>query len=173
MANTYTLIASSTVGSGGASSIDFTSISATYTDLCLKLSLKNDRSYNFDNYYMQFNGDTASNYSSRLVYGLNGAAGSVNSATTYMENIYGAGGGSTVANVWGSAEVYIPNYAGSNQKSVSTDSASEGNTSADIILGLTAQKWSGTAAITSIKLYSVSGSFVQYSTAYLYGVNNA
>ena len=35
MANTYTLISSVTVGSGGASSIDFTSIPATYTDLCL------------------------------------------------------------------------------------------------------------------------------------------
>jgi hypothetical protein len=41
MANTFTLIASSTVGSGGAASIDFTSISSTYTDLVVKLSLRN------------------------------------------------------------------------------------------------------------------------------------
>ena len=33
MANTYKLIASNTVGSGGSSGIDFTSIPATYTDL--------------------------------------------------------------------------------------------------------------------------------------------
>ena len=37
MANTYVAIATVTVGSGGAASIDFTSIPATYTDLVVKL----------------------------------------------------------------------------------------------------------------------------------------
>ena len=37
MANTYTLIASLTVGSGGAANIEFTSIPATYTDLLPEL----------------------------------------------------------------------------------------------------------------------------------------
>ena len=41
MANTYVLISSSTVGSGGAASIDFSSIPATYTDLVLKLCMTN------------------------------------------------------------------------------------------------------------------------------------
>ena len=40
MANTYTLIASSTVGSGGAANIEFTSIPATYTDLLIKMSAR-------------------------------------------------------------------------------------------------------------------------------------
>ena len=40
MATTFTKIASVTVGSGGASSIDFTSIPSTYTDLCVKLSTR-------------------------------------------------------------------------------------------------------------------------------------
>jgi hypothetical protein len=39
MANTFELIASSTVGSGGAANIDFTSIPATFTDLCLSIHL--------------------------------------------------------------------------------------------------------------------------------------
>ena len=42
MADTYTLISSVTVGAGGASSIDFTSIPATYTDLLVKFSLRTD-----------------------------------------------------------------------------------------------------------------------------------
>ena len=37
---TYKLIASGTVGSGGASSIEFTSIPGTYTDLVIKTSLR-------------------------------------------------------------------------------------------------------------------------------------
>jgi hypothetical protein len=44
MANTFELIASSTVGSGGAANIDFTSIPATYTDLCLKFICATTRS---------------------------------------------------------------------------------------------------------------------------------
>jgi len=40
MANTYTLIASSTVGSGGAATVSFSSITATYTDLCLLASVR-------------------------------------------------------------------------------------------------------------------------------------
>ena len=40
MAVTFTQIASVTVGSGGAASIDFTSIPSTYTDLCIKTSIK-------------------------------------------------------------------------------------------------------------------------------------
>ena len=38
MANTFQLISSTTVGAGGASSIDFTSIPSTYTDLVIKWS---------------------------------------------------------------------------------------------------------------------------------------
>ena len=40
MATTYTLISSVTVGSGGAASIEFTSIPADYTDLLLKVSMR-------------------------------------------------------------------------------------------------------------------------------------
>jgi hypothetical protein len=36
MANTYEAIATVEVGSGGASTIDFTSIPSTYTDLVLR-----------------------------------------------------------------------------------------------------------------------------------------
>ena len=43
MATTYTLISSVTVGSGGAASIEFTSIPSTYTDLVLKLSARSSR----------------------------------------------------------------------------------------------------------------------------------
>jgi hypothetical protein len=39
---------------------------------------------------------------------------------------------------------------------------------------LSAGLWSDSAAITSVKLISQTGNnFVQYSTAYLYGISNA
>jgi hypothetical protein len=46
MANTYTLISSVTVGSGGTCNIEFTSIPATYTDLVHLFICRNDSSAN-------------------------------------------------------------------------------------------------------------------------------
>jgi len=171
MANTFELIASSTVGSGGAANIEFTSIPGTYTDLCIKTSLRASDSTN--NWYLAqvtFNNDTTSgNYSARLVGGFGTTA---YSATTSYYSGYIPSNART-ANTFGNNEVYIPNYAGSNQKSISTDSVTEGNGSSFEILGLWAGKWTGTAAITSIKIASDTGNLAEYSTAYLYGVKNA
>jgi hypothetical protein len=44
MANTFELITSSTVGSGGAASITFTAIPQTYTDLKILYSTRNSGS---------------------------------------------------------------------------------------------------------------------------------
>ena len=68
MPNTFTLIASSTVGAGGASSIDFTSIPSTYTDLCLKVSARSTATDTNVNMYVKFNGST-SGYSGRQKIG--------------------------------------------------------------------------------------------------------
>jgi hypothetical protein len=76
------------------------------------------------------------------------------------------------ASTFNNADLYIPNYAGSNNKSFSIDSVSENNGTA-AVASLFAGLWSQTAAITSITLTSRNGNFDQYSTAYLYGVNNA
>lgn len=167
MANTYVLIASTTVGSGGASSIDFTSIPSTYTDLVL-LGSTRDTS---DSYVeMQLNGDTNSaNYSCRFIRG-NGtnaasASGSYNRVGVSPSTSY-------TASTFGNLSLYIPNYAGSNQKSSSADGVSENNATF-ATAGLFANLWTGTAAITSIKIYPSTGSFVQYSSAYLYGISKS
>ena len=75
------------------------------------------------------------------------------------------------ASTFGNAEIYIPNYASSNNKSVSADFVSETN-AADAIFGLTAGLWANTSAITSIKL-TPAAAFAQYSTATLYGIKNS
>ena len=175
MANTYTLISSSTVGAGGAASIDFTSIPSTYTDLILRVSSRtNNGASVYDRLDMQFNGDTASNYKSILLYGLgSGSPGSDNGGGSLNSiRFFYANGGATTANTFSNGDIYISNYAGSNQKSASLDSVVENNATANIN-GLDAGLWTGTSAINSIKLFNVSYNFVQYSPAYLYGVNNA
>ena len=167
MANTYTLIASSTVGAGGAASIDFTSIPSTYTDLCVKLSLRlNDTQLNYG--VMRINGATT-NFTYRSLEGSGSTAASYNGSVSN----YGIPEVSSyTSSTFSSHEVYIPNYAGSTNKSFSVDAVTENNATAsyaDLIAGL----WANSAAINQLTFYAPTGSFVQYSTAYLYGGKNA
>ena len=168
MATTYNLISSVTVGSGGAANIEFTGIPSTYTDLCLKLSGRSNRSQTTEFLSINLN-SSASNFTAKYLEGT-GASVYSGTDTTYIGSIPAA---TATSSTFGSFEIYIPNYAGSNYKSISSDSVSENNNSlayADLIAVL----WSQTAAITSVKLVTNNASnFVQYSTAYLYGISNA
>jgi hypothetical protein len=168
MANTFELIASSTVGSGGVASIDFNSIPGTYTDLCIKISArKTDTSANIR---WTING-TSTGYSERMVYNADGTVYSTQAASGYFQFLYAVVSNQT-ANTFNNAEIYIPNYAGSNHKSISVDNTQE-NSGTGIVQNLTAGLWSNTAAITSLSFGTASGNIAQYSTAYLYGVKNA
>jgi hypothetical protein len=173
MANTYELIASSTVGSGGSTSVDFSSIPSTFTDLVLKFSVRTTRtSYDADNVNLRFNNDSGNNYSGKLLYGTGSAVSSAsNSAETQIFWGYASDANNT-ANTFGNGEWYIPNYAGSTGKSTSNDSVSENNATF-AFAALSAGLWSNTAAINRITVVSLSGTMVQYSSFYLYGVKNA
>jgi hypothetical protein len=169
MANTMTLIASSTVGSGGVSSITFSSIAGTYTDLQLLMQLRSDRSAIGDWIYISFNGSTSS-FSANVLDGDGSSAAAYN---TFPRVCGYATAASATSNTFGNSSCYIPNYAGSSNKSWSADGVAENNATT-APMTLTAGLWSNTSAITSITLTPrVGTNFVQYSTAYLYGVNNA
>ena len=170
MAFTYSKLAEVTVGAGGAASFSFTSIPSNYTDLCLKMSLRSERADYGDTVAMTFNGST-SGYSYRRIYGYGTGAGSDSGSGAY--SVAGRidadlNTASTFANV----EIYIPNYAGSTQKSISIDSVYENNAAANAYAQAIAGLWANTTAITSIK-FELDPTFLeyaQYSTATLYGV---
>jgi len=169
MANTFELIASSTVGAGGAASIDFTSIPSTYTDLCLVTSLRcSTATAAFFEVQITLNSSTSS-FTAKQIYG-DGSSAASSSPTTRQGGLLPAN--SITANTFSNGQIYFPNYAGSANKSYSVDSVTEANQTqaySNLLAGL----WSNTAAITSISLSSGSGNFVQYSTAYLYGVKSS
>jgi hypothetical protein len=175
MANTYTLIASSTVGSGGAANIEFTSIPGTYTDLAIFLSARCSGSgaNGWENGSITFNNST-SGYSGILLVGRGDLAPvSISNGTSAIDYGWYASDSGTTANTFASNFIYIPNYTSSNNKSVSSDIAQETN-AARAIMGFNAGLWSNSAAITSVKLTNASPqTFVQYSTAYLYGIKNS
>lgn len=172
MPDTFTLIASSTVGAGGATAFDFTSIPSTYTDLCLKFSARvTDSGAVFA--YLTFNNSGGTAYSYRNLYGISSAAYSdSNSSFAYVPVGYTVNSSQT-ASTFSNGEVYVPNYAGSTNKSFSNDGVAESNSATGVVNGFTAGLWANTAAINRITLTAQAGSFVQYSTAYLYGVKNA
>lgn len=170
MALTYKLIASSTVGAGGAASITFSSIPSTYTDLKIVLSSRSARTNDSggSDGKMEFNGDTGANYSSRVLFNASGSPLSFTSTSiTYLSS-----SNTQTANTFGNTELYIPNYTSSTAKSVSIDTVAENN-SATNYQELVASLWTGTSAITSIKLTDNQGGFLQYTTAYLYGISKS
>ena len=166
--NTFTLISSVTVGSGGASSIDFTSIPATYTDLKLVYTARNKTSSVSEGVILSFNSNT-SNYSAIYLDNTNGGTPRSGSAARYAGVDVAS---NQTASTFANNEIYIPNYVGSTYKSYSVDSVTENNATA-AYLTLIAGLWSNTSAITSISLTLNSDSFAQYSTAYLYGIKNS
>jgi hypothetical protein len=170
MPNTFTLIASSTVGSGGASNIGFTSIPATYTDFKLVASLRVDGTFG-NPWYDSYITVNSANLSWRDIIGLGSGTPSSRNDTVDFVTLAVPSSGAT-ASTFGNLEIYIPNYAGSNNKSASMDGVAENNATGSA-MGLSAGLYSSSSAITSITITpynSPTVKFVQYSTAYLYGI---
>ena len=163
MPNTFTLIASTGAPSASVASLSFTSIPATFTDLVLVMSL---RSTSTNNYGSVLFNSSSTGYTRKILYG-DGSSVFSTGPTGYESLTINPSNatGSTFANY----QMYIPNYAGSNNKSFSVDAVTENNgTTAQAIFH--AGVWANSAAITSLTITSGVGNIEQYSTAYLYGI---
>jgi len=169
MANTYTLISSSIVGSGGASSIQFTSIPQTYTDLKVLISVRNNSTNVGGNTLMGFNSSTTGYTETFLQTG-----GSGYGASSTVPQMIADGSGGGTANIFNNVEIYIPSYTSSNYKSFTSDSVMENNSTTAFAM-FTANLWSNTAAITSIEITNRDSgiNFVQNASAFLYGIKNS
>jgi hypothetical protein len=168
MPNTFELIASTTIGSGGSTQVDFTSIPSTFTDLALVISARNTNA-NYGGFYMRLNSSSSGITGKRIKQEGNTASSDTSTEIPWAMSTY-------TASTFGNASIYIPNYAGSANKSVSIDAVTENNAT-DNRSTLGAWLWSNTAAITSISFGTFdtgfADKFAQYSSFYLYGVKNA
>lgn len=166
MATTYKAIATVTVGSGGAANIEFTSIPGTYTDLLAVVSARGTHTSS-ENFSITLNGSTSS-FTGRYLY----TNGSTVLSGTDTRAVGAFNGSSTTASTFSNVQIYFPNYAGSTNKSFALESVAENNaTSASLYFS--AKLWSNTAAITSMTFTPDFGTFVQYTTATLYGIKNS
>lgn len=170
MPKQYACLNEVTVGAGGAGSISFSSIPSTYTDLLLKVSIRTNRSGAVDDVLQIQPNGSSSNLTTRNVRG-NGSGVASGTNTTWSGGYIAANG--ATASTFGNLEVYIPNYAGSNNKSWSVDAVNENNAT-EAYAEFKAVLWSQTTAISSLTLVPLYGtSFNQYSTATLYGITKS
>jgi len=154
MADTYKALSTVTVGAGGSSTITFSNIPQTYTDLRIVLSARTDRSgFPNDNIRVYPNG-SSSNLSERYLLGF--GSGVTSATDTSGLGAAGAVGASATASTFSNVEVYIPNYTGSTNKQFAVNAVSENNAT-DGRQGLTANLWSSTTPITSLTIVPSSG----------------
>jgi hypothetical protein len=166
MAITFVKIATVTLATTQAE-IEFTGIPSTYTDLCVKFSVRCNRaSPNYGDMAVRFNASTTG-YTQKNLRGDGSSASSNSNLYVGIDSAYATA--STFSNV----ELYVPNYSGSTNKSFSMDSVTENNAT-EVRTELAAGLLSNTAAISSLKVLELNGaSFVQYSTATLYGISKS
>lgn len=170
-----TLISTVTVTGADATSIEWTSIAGTFTDLFIEVSSRSDYGgATHDAVMVRFNSST-SGYTGRRLLG-NGSGASSDSVAVNSASVGGllCGNMPTInatSNTFGNSAIYIPNYAGSTNKSVSSDGVSENNATGSE-LAIHAGLWSNTAAITTVTLltYYSSAKFKVGTTASIYGV---
>ena len=172
MASSRRLITSTTLSSS-ASSVTFSSIPSTYTDLCIKGSVRTDRVNTVDLIDMLINSNSSSVYSYTFLSG-NGTSATSGSGSSGTIG-YGpwVDADSSTSSTFGSFEIYIPSYTASQNKPYSIFPVTENNAT----YGLTrpvAGLFSSTTAISSISFTSnAANNFLAGSTFQLYGILNS
>lgn len=159
--NTYVALDKKTVSSN-VSFVEFTSIPQTYTDLILEINVISTSTAG--NYiYLQYNGDTGSNYSTTIMSGTGSSFPSTRFANRTNFNIdYFATPNTEI----GTRSVQIMNYSNTTTNKTGLVRADRAGGGTDAMVGL----WRSTAAITSIKVTHDTAQFAPGTTFSLYGI---
>lgn len=176
MPNTYEKIAQSVVSTGTATAIEFTGIPSNYDDLVIFTSLRSNRTPATDGSHIgiTFNNNASAVYTFKHIRGNGAAASSYGESSTTQLNFYAsADSAADTTSTFSNNYFYIPNYGGSTNKSMLSDAVYENN-GTTAYQHLFAALWANTSAITSIKFIEAFGnSWVQHSTATLYGIKKS
>jgi len=164
MPATYEPIATTTLGSA-ASSVTFSSISGSYTDLFLTMAGTSASSFTF--LICRFNNDTGTNYSYTLLQGDGSSASSTRGSNTASPYVGLVNTGTGSVNMY---KLQILNYSNTTTyKTLITNGGIAGNR-----VQAGAMLWRSTAAINRIDLFPDGGdSFASGSTFTLYGIKAA
>lgn len=173
LAGDYQSIATVTVTTATAASIDFTSIPQTFTHLQLRGIARSTNAATTSAIGFQFNSDTATNYALHILYGdgASASAGVITSASTAGSALNT--GNNATAGRFGAIVVDILDYNNTNKNTTTRIlSGADLNGSGQIRLG--SGLWLNTSAVTSIKIIDLNAANIaQHSTFALYGIKGA
>jgi len=164
---TYDKIATTTLSSA-ASSITFSSIAASWTDLRLVIvPIANGASdYNL---FVQLNGSSTAEYSRTMFYGTGSAANSIRSTDEIKWDLITGTGMKSTPSLW---TLDIFSYAGSTYKTALSTGSDDYNGSGYV--NRVVHLWRNTAAITSLVISGdITNNFNTGTTATLYGIKAA
>lgn len=178
MALTYSPIASQVMSTSTAT-VSFANIPDVHTDLVLVISARSTASEfnNTDFLNLTFNSDTGTNYSGIVLYTRNSGSWFVGDVLESNKAYYRPGSApapSNASSIFGCTRTQIFGYANTNvHKSILT----EAGYSSDLTLSdgpyVNVGLWRSTAAISSLSLSLVKGSFASGSRFDLYGIDAA
>lgn len=154
---TYTNLATTTVGSA-TSTVTFSSISGSYTDLVLIMDAT--ATTNFTNIKIIINSDTGTNYSWTNLKGDGSSASSAQGSNT--ANLYLG----LVNTGRGTYRFMFNNYSNTTTNKTILSAGGLAGNRVEYGVGL----WRNTAAITSIQLVQPADTFAANSTFSLYGI---
>lgn len=164
MPSTYEPIATSTLGSA-ASSVTFSSIPSTYTDLVLILDCASTIAGQEP--VVQVNGDTGTNYSITQVGGNGSSASSFGQSNVNWMKLDRLGGTTTTFGY--NAIVNFMNYSNTTTNKTVLARGNNANYAAEAMVYL----WRNTAAISSMVITCNTSTFITGSTFTLYGIKAA
>ena len=166
-ANSYESIATVTVGSGGATNIEFTSIPSSFEHLQIRYIAQQNVTTDWRGVYMNFNNDTGSNYA---FHGLSGSGSSASAYSGASQTLLVPAVASGTANIFSIGIIDILDYKNTNKyKTTRTLYGTERNTTPSFV-ELNSGLWMNTNAITSIKFTVNATNFTQYTQFALYGI---
>ena len=160
---TYEPIATTTLGSD-SSSVTFSSISGAYTDLVMVANHK-WASGTRVSLCMQFNNDTSTaSYSDVGLY----ATGTT--VSTGKETLNGCNFLGVTSDQWQLTTLNFADYANTTTKKSFLSRSNSLGTSATQNITAMVHMWSSTSAISTIKIYPLSGNFLTGSVFTLFGI---
>ena len=167
MASTYEPIATNTVTGSAVSSVTFSSIPQTYTDLIIVATVQASTGGDL---CVQFNGDTGTNYSITYLYGNGSSAGSTRQTNkTFLSLDYY--GGPPTSGSFNNEIIQIQNYSNSSTYKTVLVRANNAASGLDASVGL----WRNTNAITQIDIIirTATANINVGSTFTLFGIKAA
>jgi hypothetical protein len=163
-------ISTVSVGSGGSSSISFSSIPSTYKHLQIRAITRDSGAGVYNTYKVTYNGDTASNYSVHAMYGQNiNTVDQFGNANQTGIIVY-ATPGAVASSIFGAQVIDVLDYANTNKYKTQRSLGGVSENNDNNLMTFMSGSWRSTSAISSITITANGTTFQQYSQFALYGI---